>query len=144
VCGAFYSPGATLIVWNSTLNRNTATVAGGAAFVDGSSYISYNTTMEHNRAPEGNTGAGVYCEGSTLAFTNVTFGDNFSGQKIQDILCSKSSPNIYQAKGTKFSIPIIICLDQCDALLVDENDHQTHPCPLPVYTTEGDESILSK
>lgn len=71
--GAFYAPGATVIVWNSTVEYNRAAM-GGAIYVDGSTFISYNTTLEHNRANQGITGAGAYLVGSTLVFTNVTLG----------------------------------------------------------------------
>jgi hypothetical protein len=51
-----------------------------------------------------------------------------SGSAVQDIVCSDSSPNIYQTPGTNFSIPVIVCLDECDALLVFANGDQQKPC----------------
>ena len=111
----------TTIMWNSTVTYNIATSLRGGAFqVNGSSWIAYSTVIHDNRAAHVNDGAAFYLDVSTLVATNVTFINNIidSTQKEEDVVCYDSSTNCYDTHPT---IPVIVCLQQCDALIVYNN-----------------------
>jgi len=131
--GAFFSPGSTLRIWNSTIHNNTAKELGGAIFADTTTVILDNSTVYWNRSTSGNTGPAVFLKGSTLVFTNVTTSDNFADLVRQDVVCIDSSPNIYEGDIPlpKFVIPIIVCLKQCESLVVFSNQTQIHTCYVP-------------
>eukprot|EP01126_Amoeba_proteus_P054410 TRINITY_DN6695_c0_g1_i13.p1 TRINITY_DN6695_c0_g1~~TRINITY_DN6695_c0_g1_i13.p1 ORF type:complete len:384 (-),score=79.26 TRINITY_DN6695_c0_g1_i13:70-1221(-) len=129
--GGIYSYDSTVIFWNSTFLDNTAKIYGGAAYTLTTTLVIYNTSVVNNHisSPGEGGGAGFYLDGSTLVCTNVTFNSNVHhGNKKQDLMCVNSSPNIYQGNALFFSIPIVRCSYNCDVLLVDKNDNQTHLC----------------
>eukprot|EP00005_Dracoamoeba_jomungandri_P006190 CAMPEP_0174254392 /NCGR_PEP_ID=MMETSP0439-20130205/3726_1 /TAXON_ID=0 /ORGANISM="Stereomyxa ramosa, Strain Chinc5" /LENGTH=686 /DNA_ID=CAMNT_0015335953 /DNA_START=10 /DNA_END=2070 /DNA_ORIENTATION=- len=103
--GAIHTHHATVVIYNSTIDNNSATgrfniANGGGIESIESTVITYNTTMRYNTAQRQGMGGGIHLTKSSLAMMNVTFVDNafalplLSSQR-EDVVCVLSTAALY-------------------------------------------------